>query len=171
MITKLSISNFKSIRQLDLDCKKVNLFIGEPNTGKSNILEALALLSWCGGPEQTSLSSYVRLESTQNLFYDQLLDEPVEIKMSTTTISPIGLRVTFERGAYGVHALDGSPIRGLAKTHTAPGLHCPRLICISSSSAFGRWTSTMTMNRAASNHRMGRISFQWSCRPDLFARP
>jgi hypothetical protein len=115
MITKLSISNFKSIRQLDLDCKKVNLFIGEPNTGKSNILEALALLSWCGGPEQASLNDYVRLESTQNLFYDQLLDQPVEIKMSTTTISPIGLRVTFERGSYGIHALDGSPIRGLDK--------------------------------------------------------
>ena len=52
MITKLSIANFKSIRQLDIDCKKINLFIGEPNTGKSNILEALALLSWCGQPGQ-----------------------------------------------------------------------------------------------------------------------
>jgi AAA15 family ATPase/GTPase len=41
MITKLSIANFKSIRQLDIDCKKVNLFIGEPNTGRSNILETL----------------------------------------------------------------------------------------------------------------------------------
>jgi AAA15 family ATPase/GTPase len=45
MITKLSISNFKSVRKLDIDCKKVNLFIGEPNTGKSNILEAMALMS------------------------------------------------------------------------------------------------------------------------------
>ncbi len=115
MITKLSISNFKSIRQLDIDCKKINLFIGEPNTGKSNILEALALLSWCGGPEQASLSDYIRLESTQNLFYDQLLDQPVEIKMSTTTVSPTGLRVIFENGSYGIHALDGSAIRGLDK--------------------------------------------------------
>jgi len=40
MITKLSIANFKSIRQLDIDCKKINLFIGEPNTGKSkNVYE------------------------------------------------------------------------------------------------------------------------------------
>ena len=31
MIAKLSIANFKSIRQLDLDCKRINLFIGEPN--------------------------------------------------------------------------------------------------------------------------------------------
>jgi hypothetical protein len=115
MITKLSISNFKSIRQLDIDCKKINLFIGEPNTGKSNILEALALLSWCGGPEQTSLSDYIRLEFTQNLFYDQLLDQSVEIRMSTTAISPTGLQVIFENGSYTIRALDGNLVRGLDK--------------------------------------------------------
>jgi hypothetical protein len=82
MITKLSISNFKSIRQLDIDCKKINLFIGEPNTGKSNILEALALLSWCGHPGTSPLSDYLRFQSVQNLFYDQLLDEQVEISAS-----------------------------------------------------------------------------------------
>jgi AAA15 family ATPase/GTPase len=45
MIQKLSIRNFKSIRELDLDCRRVNVFIGEPNVGKTNALEALALLS------------------------------------------------------------------------------------------------------------------------------
>jgi hypothetical protein len=82
MITKLSISNFKSIRQLDIDCKKINLFIGEPNTGKSNILEALALLSWCGQSDRTPLGGYVRFQSMQNLFYDQLLDEEIKIVAS-----------------------------------------------------------------------------------------
>ncbi|MFA7303696.1 MAG: AAA family ATPase [Methanoregula sp.] len=48
MIERLQIKNFKSIKDLELDCKRVNVFIGEPNTGKSNILEALGLLSWCG---------------------------------------------------------------------------------------------------------------------------
>jgi AAA15 family ATPase/GTPase len=43
MIQKLSIRNFKSIRELDLDCRRVNVFIGEPNTGKTNILESLAI--------------------------------------------------------------------------------------------------------------------------------
>lgn len=41
MIGNLGIRNFKSIKDLDLDCRRVNLFIGEPNTGKSNILEVL----------------------------------------------------------------------------------------------------------------------------------
>jgi hypothetical protein len=115
MITKLSIANFKSIRQLDIDCKKVNLFIGEPNTGKSNILEALGLLSWCGQPESASLGDFVRFEFMQNLFYDQLLDQSVEIRVSTTTVSPAGLRLVFERDSYSIHALDSSVIRTVDK--------------------------------------------------------
>ncbi len=87
MITKLSVSNFKSVRQLDIDCKKVNLFIGEPNTGKSNILEALALISWWSDPGQ-NLDEYVRFETTQNLFYDQLLDHDVHITLSLSSSHP-----------------------------------------------------------------------------------
>jgi AAA15 family ATPase/GTPase len=50
MIEELEIVNFKSIKNLRLRCKRVNLLIGEPNTGKSNILEALGLLSSCAFP-------------------------------------------------------------------------------------------------------------------------
>lgn len=45
MIQRLLIENFKTIRSLDLPCKRYNLFIGDTNTGKTNILEALTLLS------------------------------------------------------------------------------------------------------------------------------
>jgi AAA ATPase domain len=47
MIQKLSIRNFKSVRELDMSCRRVNVFIGEPNTGKTNIVEAMGLR--CGG--------------------------------------------------------------------------------------------------------------------------
>jgi AAA15 family ATPase/GTPase len=87
MITRLSVSNFKSVRQLDIDCKKVNLFIGEPNTGKSNILEALALMSWCGRRGQ-DLDYYVRFQSKENLFYDGLLDNEIRISMSRSSGEP-----------------------------------------------------------------------------------
>ena len=88
MITKLSVSNFKSVRQLDVECKKVNLFIGEPNTGKSNILEALALMSWWADPGQ-NLGDYVRFQATQNLFYDQLLvDHEIRISLSLSSGKP-----------------------------------------------------------------------------------
>lgn len=45
MIKNLEVINFKSIKNLKLDCKRVNVFIGEPNTGKSNILESLGIFS------------------------------------------------------------------------------------------------------------------------------
>ncbi len=48
MIKNLQINNYKSINQIVLNCSRINVFIGEPNSGKSNILEALDLsyLSW-----------------------------------------------------------------------------------------------------------------------------
>ena len=84
MITKLSVSNFKSIRQLDIECKKVNLFIGEPNTGKSNILEALGFIGWLGQPGDIPLGDSVRFQTMRDLFYDQLLDQDIVVRASTT---------------------------------------------------------------------------------------
>ncbi len=105
MITKLSVSNFKSVRQLDIECKKVNLFIGEPNTGKSNILEALALLSWWGRPGQ-NLDDYVRFhQATQNLFYDGLLDHEIRIFLSLSSGKPeAGSSVHFVRDHFELRA-------------------------------------------------------------------
>ena len=86
MIKNLSIKNFKSIKNLNLYTKRINLFIGEPNTGKSNILEALGLLSWCNYLS-SDLAEYVRLQGIQNLFYDDLLDQPLEISTDEYNVS------------------------------------------------------------------------------------
>jgi len=67
MIEELEIVNFKSIKNLRLKCKRVNLLIGEPNIGKSNILEALGLLSFCAFP--TDFQKFVRFEDMSHLFY------------------------------------------------------------------------------------------------------
>ena len=77
MIKNLEIGNFKSIKHLELDCRKINLFIGEPNTGKSNILEALGILSF---NLQTKLEDLVRFERMSNLFYDENLDDEIKIR-------------------------------------------------------------------------------------------
>jgi AAA15 family ATPase/GTPase len=43
-IKNIEIKNFKSIRHQKIeDCRRINVFIGYPNTGKSNILEAIGL--------------------------------------------------------------------------------------------------------------------------------
>lgn len=44
-IEKVHIENFKSIESIDLNCKRINIFIGPPGSGKSNILEAIGLIS------------------------------------------------------------------------------------------------------------------------------
>ena len=117
MISNLSIENFKSIRKMDLNCRKINIFLGEPNTGKSNILEALGILSWCGqskikkeissnispnyidfpststniyqsvsSPEyelqkMQEISSYIRFEKMQNLFFKNQINQPISISI------------------------------------------------------------------------------------------
>ena len=59
-IQNIEISNFKSIKDLKIDgCKKINIFAGKPNAGKSNILEALSvfdLLKNKKGEPELSLS-------------------------------------------------------------------------------------------------------------------
>lgn len=46
-IENIEIKNFKSIRHQKIEnCKRINVFIGYPNVGKSAILEAIALFSY-----------------------------------------------------------------------------------------------------------------------------
>ena len=43
MLKKFKIANYKSVKDLELDLGRVNVFIGENGSGKSNILEAFVL--------------------------------------------------------------------------------------------------------------------------------
>lgn len=85
MIKQLKIENFKSIKHLEIPCKKVNLFIGEPNVGKSNILEALGFLCWTASNE--AISDFIRLEDISNLFHDGLIDKQINIEIFGPSIT------------------------------------------------------------------------------------
>ena len=96
MIETLEITNFKSVKHLALPCKRFNVFIGEPNTGKSNILEALGLLSFVGAWQYQpgiKLDGFVRHERTYNLFYDEEGGNP-----STISCNTLALEKGYERG-------------------------------------------------------------------------
>lgn len=56
MIKNINIKNFKSIKLLELDCRRINLFIGKPNTGKSNILEGIGIFTLVTFPSKETLS-------------------------------------------------------------------------------------------------------------------
>lgn len=82
-IHEITITNFKSIRDLEIqDCNRINLFIGKPNVGKSNILEALSTFSIPYLRENSSrkLSHLIRLENEAELFYNGNIELDAEIK-------------------------------------------------------------------------------------------
>jgi AAA15 family ATPase/GTPase len=111
MIKKLSIKNFKSIKDLELDCKKINLFIGEPNTGKSNILEALGLLSWSGWMH-CGINEFIRLKSLHNLFNDDLLDYPIQVQIDNICIFQLAVnRDQFETNVKYITWKDSSQLK------------------------------------------------------------
>lgn len=77
-IHTLEIENFKSIRSMKLKPKRVNVFIGEPNSGKTNILEALSLQS-VAAIEQTFFKKIIRVKQGYELFHNQNTESPIRI--------------------------------------------------------------------------------------------
>lgn len=87
----VKIENFKSIRSMELnDCKRINLFIGRPNVGKSNILEAISLFSipyFYRYDKKKSLNSIVRFEQLSELFFDGDKNRIININFGEKTIA------------------------------------------------------------------------------------
>jgi hypothetical protein len=79
MIQSLHIENYKSIQRLTLPCKKLNVFIGEPNSGKSNLIEALSLLSQDMLSEK-NFKQVIRFKTIGDLFFDFNINQPIIIK-------------------------------------------------------------------------------------------
>jgi len=91
-IKTLEIQNFKSIKQLQFDCNRINLFVGKPNVGKSNILEAVSLFavedlhSESKDELKVILSSLVRNNSYKDFFYDQDISNKIKVCNNNLTI-------------------------------------------------------------------------------------
>ncbi len=81
-ISSVTINNFKSVKSVTLsDCRRINVLIGRPNVGKSNILEALALFDvpYMINTSTKSLKNLIRIENTADLFHNGIPTSPVEI--------------------------------------------------------------------------------------------
>lgn len=82
-IRSVSVRNFKSVRSITLtDCRRVNVLIGRPNVGKSNIIEALALfdIPYMVGLPTRSLRNLVRIENTAEIFHNGDSSEGAEVR-------------------------------------------------------------------------------------------
>ena len=101
MIKQLTIRNFKSVRQLELSCRRVNVFIGEPNAGKTNIVEAMGLR--CSGCLLHAAEVF-RAATAADLFYDQDTTQSIEIGFNgVPLVVPLVNRADHEYLA-GVHS-------------------------------------------------------------------
>ena len=76
-IKYLEVRNFKSLKDLKIECSKINLFIGRTNVGKSNLLEALSLLGKSSG--EKFYSNMIKYQDIDNLFYNSNVKNPVII--------------------------------------------------------------------------------------------
>ncbi len=82
-IKRFEIENFKSIARVTMDCRRINVIIGEPDTGKTNILEALGVLSWFGVGNRT-LAEYVRMYPPyllHGVFFKAITEKPIQLKI------------------------------------------------------------------------------------------
>ncbi len=80
-IDNIEIKNFKSIRHQKIEgCKRINVFIGYPNVGKSNILEAIGLLTFIRQKRRPiGLKGLVRFEKLSQLFNYYNIKNPAVI--------------------------------------------------------------------------------------------
>jgi AAA15 family ATPase/GTPase len=77
----IEIKNFKSIRHAKIeDCRRVNVFIGYPNVGKSNVIEALSLFSI--DEPNFDFSKFVRMKGLTTLFYDGQINDQTEVRIN-----------------------------------------------------------------------------------------
>ncbi|HTJ11502.1 MAG TPA: AAA family ATPase [Dinghuibacter sp.] len=76
---QLEITNFKSLKHINIDTSRVNVFIGKPNSGKSNLLEAMTLFNFIRKGDQ-AIPSPIRYTALNQLFYDTDTSKEIVVK-------------------------------------------------------------------------------------------
>ena len=85
MIDRLEVRWFKSLKNISIECRRVNVFIGEPNTGKSNLVEVIGVLSHVANTRR-ELRNFVRFRDMTDLFFDKDTSRPIEIVAGSLSI-------------------------------------------------------------------------------------
>jgi len=76
MIARIRIQNYKSIEGAEFEARRVNVFIGEPNSGKSNLLEAIG---FCSQGILGIMPELFRIQQPSDLFFDRDIERTVAI--------------------------------------------------------------------------------------------
>jgi len=107
-IKNIEIRNFKSIRHLKIeDCRRINVFVGYPNTGKSNILEAVGLYSaFLLKDEYFKFNDICRVKRFAELFFNKdyrnaakvIINDHVVLEVLINQANDLELRGHEQRG-------------------------------------------------------------------------
>jgi predicted ATPase len=93
MISEISVQNFKSIEKLELGLGRVTVLIGENGSGKSNILEAIALLGAAAADKLDNeflVSRGIRMADTQLM----VSAFPIQAESEQKANAPVQLTAT-----------------------------------------------------------------------------
>jgi len=101
VIRKIAVSNYKSIAFAELATRRVNVLIGGPNSGKSNLIEALGLLS---SGIQRYMPELARAREAADLFFDHDISAPIDVRINENA----GWNLKFEpgRGHFAYRIID-----------------------------------------------------------------
>lgn len=76
-INNIEIKNFKSIRHQKIEgCNRINVLIGYPNVGKSNILEAIGLFSV---DESQNFTDLIRVKEVPTIFFNGFIENHISV--------------------------------------------------------------------------------------------
>ncbi|OQP49336.1 hypothetical protein A4H97_28775 [Niastella yeongjuensis] len=95
MVHRLSIKNYKSVKNFEIQTNRINVFIGEHNSGKSNILEALSWFS-LNALNDNYFKQIFRYKNVGDFFYD--FDSTQTIEVSTDELN---LKLRYARNSQG----------------------------------------------------------------------
>ncbi len=102
MIEKVHIQNFKTLKDLTFSCTRMNLFIGDTSTGKTNILEALTFFSR-GALKNDNMfdQRLIRYEKPEDLFPMHDLSEPMVLD-----IGSLKMGMFYQRGMFNIEVFE-----------------------------------------------------------------
>jgi predicted ATPase len=123
LIKNVKIANYKSIANASLEVRRVNVFVGEPNTGKSNLLEALALMTSGIGPHFATVS---RARETADLFFDHDLERQIKVTLNDQAGWDLKFEVLNGNFTFQISDLIGSrPASGSLSTSVSQRVNWP----------------------------------------------
>ena len=167
------ITNFKSLKDVTLsDCKRINLLIGKPNVGKSNILEAIGMYSlpYIKYGECEKITQFVRLENIPELFFDGNINEKATVRINENTNTNSSCETIYRSGSIDFIVNQIDPIID-AKTHVSlyPAGAVNQRSIIEVDNLLD-WTSSHTYSNDDADPQLPRVKFYKFHQPFRFKK-